>query len=49
MRELPIRFFGAQFDDWASSTIKQTKLRRSEIFGKRGFGRFAGDSGSPSG
>jgi hypothetical protein len=34
--ELPIRISGAQFDDWATSKNKQAKLRRSEIFGKRG-------------
>jgi hypothetical protein len=49
MTELPIRSSGAQFDDWATSKNKQTKLRRSEIFGKRGSGRFARDSRSPSG
>jgi hypothetical protein len=49
MTELPIRISGAQFDDWATSKNKQTKLRRSEIFGKRGSGRFARDSRSPSG
>ena len=38
----------AQFDDWATSKNKQTKLRRSEIFGKRGSGRFARDSRSRS-
>ena len=38
----------AQFDDWATSKNKQTKLRRSEIFGKRGSGRFAADSRSRS-
>ncbi len=36
MTELPIRISGAQFDDWATSKNKQTKLRRSEVFGKRG-------------
>jgi hypothetical protein len=30
MTELPIRISGAQFDDWATSKNKQTKLRRSE-------------------
>src|SRR5215203_4184640 len=49
MTELPIRISGAQFDDWATSKNKQTKLRRSEIFGKRCSGRFARDSRSPSG
>ena len=49
MTELPIRICGAQFDDWATSMNKQTKLRRSEIFGKGGSGRFARDSRSPSG
>ena len=51
MTELPIRISGAQFDDWATSINKQTKLRRSEIFGKRGSGGFARDSRarSPSG
>jgi hypothetical protein len=44
MTELPIRISGAQFDDWATSKNKQTKLRRSEVFGKRGSGRFARDS-----
>jgi hypothetical protein len=43
-----IRISGAQFDDWATSKNKQTKLRRSEIFGKRGSGRFARDSRSRS-
>jgi hypothetical protein len=28
MRELPIRIFGARFDDWAPSKNKQTELRR---------------------
>jgi hypothetical protein len=37
MTKLPIRISGAQFDDWATSKNKQTKLRRSEIFGKAGF------------
>jgi hypothetical protein len=37
MTQLPIRISGAQFDGWASSKNKQTKLRRSEIFGKPGF------------
>jgi hypothetical protein len=46
--ELPIRISGAQFDDWATSKNKQTKLRRSEIFGKRGSRRFARDSRSRS-
>ena len=46
--EVPIRICGAQFDDWATSKNKQTKLRRSEIFGKRGSGRFARDSRSRS-
>jgi hypothetical protein len=46
MTKLPIRISGAQFDDWATSKNKQTKLRRSEIFGKRGSGRFARDSRS---
>jgi hypothetical protein len=27
--KLPIRISGAQFDDWATSKNKQTKLRRS--------------------
>jgi len=49
MTQLPIRISGAQFDDWATSKNKQTKLRRSEIFGKRGSGRFGPDSRSPSG
>ena len=51
LTELPIRILGAQFDDWATSKNKQTKLRRSEIFGKRGSGRFGRDSrsSSPSG
>jgi hypothetical protein len=40
MTQLPIRISGAQFDDWATSKNKQTKLRRSEIVGKRGSGRF---------
>ena len=40
MTELPIRISGAQFDDWATSKNKQTKMRRSEIFGKRDSGRF---------
>jgi hypothetical protein len=35
MTKYPIRISGAQFDDWATSKNKQTKLRRSEIFGKR--------------
>jgi hypothetical protein len=35
MTQLLIRISGAQFDDWASSKNKQTKLRRSEIVGKR--------------
>ena len=48
MTELPIRISGAQFDDWATSKNKQTKLRRSEVFGKRGSGRFARDSRSRS-
>jgi hypothetical protein len=48
MTELPIRISGAQFDDWATSKNKQTKLRRSEIFGKRGSGRFGRDSRSRS-
>jgi hypothetical protein len=48
MTELPIRISGAQFDDWATSKNKQTKLRRSEVFGKRGSGRFAWDSRSRS-
>ena len=48
MTELPIRISGAQFDDWATSKNKQTKLRRSEIFGKRDSGRFARDSRSRS-
>ena len=48
MTELPIRISGVQFNDWAISTSKQTKLRRSEIFGKRGSGRFARDSRSRS-
>jgi hypothetical protein len=48
MTKLPIRISGAQFDDWATSKNKQTKLRRSEIFGKRGSGRFARDSRSRS-
>jgi hypothetical protein len=48
MTELP-RISGAQFDDWATSKNKHTKLRRSEVFGKRGSGRFARDSRSPSG
>jgi hypothetical protein len=47
MTELSIRVSGAQFDDWATKN-KQTKLRRSEIFGKRGSGRFARDSRSRS-
>src|SRR4029453_10434496 len=46
MAKWPIRIFVAQFDDWATSKNKQTKLRRSEIFGKRGSGRFARDSRS---
>ena len=46
--KLPIRISGAQFDDWTTSKNKQTKLRRSEIFGKRGSGRFARDSRSRS-
>ncbi|HMI35969.1 MAG TPA: hypothetical protein VK499_17865 [Propionibacteriaceae bacterium] len=49
MTELSIRISGAQFDDWATSKNKQTKLRRSEVFGKWGSGRFARDSRSPSG
>jgi hypothetical protein len=49
MTELPIRISGAQFDDWATSKNKQTKLRRSEVFGKWGSGRFARDSRSSSG
>jgi hypothetical protein len=48
MTKLPIRISGAQFDDWATSKNKQTKLRRSEIFGKRSSGRFARDSRSRS-
>ena len=36
MTQLPIRISGAQFDNWATSKNKQTKLRRSENFGKRG-------------
>ena len=48
MTELPIRISGTQFDDWATSKNKQTKLRRSEVFGKRGSGRFARDSRSRS-
>jgi hypothetical protein len=40
MTKLPIRISGAQLDDWATSKNKQTKLRRSEIFGKRDSGRF---------
>jgi hypothetical protein len=48
MRELLIRISGAQFDDWATSKNRQTKLRRSEIFGRRGSGRFARDSRSRS-
>jgi hypothetical protein len=48
MTEFPIRISGAQFDDWATSKNKQTKLRRSEVFGKRGSGRFARDSRSRS-
>ena len=34
MTELSIRISGAQFDDWATSKNKQTKLRRSEVLGK---------------
>jgi hypothetical protein len=49
MTELPIRISGAQFDDWAPSKNKQTKLRRSGIFGTRGSGRFARDSCSSRG
>ena len=49
MTEFAIRISGAQFDDWATPKNKQTKLRRSEVFGKRGFGRFGRDSRSPSG
>jgi hypothetical protein len=37
MTQLPIRISGAQLDDWATSKNKQTKPRRSEIFGKAGF------------
>jgi hypothetical protein len=48
MTMLPIGICGAQFDDWATSKNKQTKLRRSEIFGKRGSGRFGRDSRSRS-
>ena len=48
LTELPIRLSGTQFDDWATSKNKQTKLRRSEVFGKRGSGRFARDSRSRS-
>ena len=48
MTELPIRISCTQFDDWATSKNKQTKLRRSEVFGKRGSGRFARDSRSRS-
>ena len=29
-------------DDWATSKNKQTKLRRSEVFGERGYGRSLG-------
>jgi hypothetical protein len=39
----------AERDDWAPSKNKQTELRRSEIFGKWGSGRFARDSRSSSG
>jgi hypothetical protein len=49
MTELPIRISGAQFHDWATSKNKQMKLRRSEIFAKRGSGRSARDSRSLSG
>jgi hypothetical protein len=51
LNQVAYRISGAQFDDWAPSKNKQTKLRRSEIFGKRRSGRFArhSRSRSPSG
>jgi hypothetical protein len=48
MTPLPIRVSGTQFDDWATSKNKQTKLRRQEIFGSGVPGRFARDSRSRS-
>ena len=48
LNQVAYRISGAQFDDWAPSKNKQTKLRRSEIFGKRGSERFARDSRSRS-
>ena len=48
MTKLPIRISGAQSTIGRLRTNKQTKLRRSEIFGKRGSGRFARDSRSRS-
>jgi hypothetical protein len=48
MTMLPICISGVQFDDWATSKNLQTKLRRSEIFGKRGSGGFGRDSRSRS-
>jgi len=48
LNQVAYRISGAQFDDWAPSKNKQTKLRRSEIFGKRRSGRFARDSRSRS-
>jgi hypothetical protein len=51
LTKLPIRICGAQFDDWATSRTNRRSLRCSEIFGKRGSGRFGRDSRSraPSG
>jgi hypothetical protein len=49
LNQVAYRISGAQFDDWTTAKNKQTKLRRSEIFGKRSSGRFARDSRSPSG
>ena len=37
MTELPIRISGAQFDDWATSKNKQTKLRRLGDLREAGF------------
>ena len=34
--EFPIRTSGEQFDKWAVSTTRKTKMRRSEIFGESG-------------
>jgi hypothetical protein len=36
MTEFPIRASGEQFDGWAASRSRRTKLRRAEIFGEAG-------------